>query len=58
MTFCFPGAALGRVLGEAVAYVSLTGVTSGQQQASINPGGYALAGKTIGLLMHLCLNGL
>uniref|UniRef100_A0A3Q3XH40 Uncharacterized protein n=1 Tax=Mola mola TaxID=94237 RepID=A0A3Q3XH40_MOLML len=38
------GAALGRLLGEGVAYASSTGVTSGQQQASINPGGYALAG--------------
>ncbi|TKS77193.1 Chloride channel protein [Collichthys lucidus] len=35
------GAALGRLLGEGVAS---TGVTSGQQWASINPGGYALAG--------------
>ncbi|XP_027144335.1 chloride channel K [Larimichthys crocea] len=35
------GAALGRLLGEGVAF---TGVTSGQQWASINPGGYALAG--------------
>ncbi|TNN58352.1 Chloride channel protein ClC-Kb [Liparis tanakae] len=33
------GAALGRLLGEGAAYVS-----SGQQWASINPGGYALAG--------------
>lgn len=40
--FCFPGAALGRLLGEGVAF---TGVTSGQQWASINPGGYALAGR-------------
>ncbi|KAM8863202.1 chloride channel K isoform 2-T2 [Spinachia spinachia] len=38
------GAALGRLLGEAVAYVSSTGLTSSQLQASINPGGYALAG--------------
>ncbi|XP_049921345.1 chloride channel K [Epinephelus moara] len=38
------GAALGRLLGEGVAYVSSTGLTSGQQWASINPGGYALAG--------------
>ncbi|XP_045912443.1 chloride channel K [Micropterus dolomieu] len=38
------GAALGRLLGEGVAYVSSTGVTSGQQWVSINPGGYALAG--------------
>ncbi|XP_042348607.1 chloride channel K [Plectropomus leopardus] len=38
------GAALGRLLGEGVAYVSSTEMTSGQQWASINPGGYALAG--------------
>ncbi|KAL3063755.1 hypothetical protein OYC64_000149 [Pagothenia borchgrevinki] len=38
------GAALGRFLGEGVAYVSSTGLTSGLQWASINPGGYALAG--------------
>uniref|UniRef100_A0A3P8SQ14 Chloride channel K n=1 Tax=Amphiprion percula TaxID=161767 RepID=A0A3P8SQ14_AMPPE len=38
------GAAIGRLLGEGVAYVSSTGGTSGQQWASINPGGYALAG--------------
>ncbi|KAK5863224.1 hypothetical protein PBY51_000270 [Eleginops maclovinus] len=38
------GAALGRFLGEGVAYVSSTGLTSGFQWASINPGGYALAG--------------
>ncbi|XP_029291807.1 chloride channel K [Cottoperca gobio] len=38
------GAALGRLLGEGVAYVSSTGLTSDQQWASINPGGYALAG--------------
>uniref|UniRef100_A0A8C4GML9 Chloride channel K n=1 Tax=Dicentrarchus labrax TaxID=13489 RepID=A0A8C4GML9_DICLA len=38
------GAALGRLLGEGVAYVSATGLTSGQQWGSINPGGYALAG--------------
>ncbi|XP_040908182.1 chloride channel K [Toxotes jaculatrix] len=38
------GAALGRLLGEGVAYVLSTGMTSGQQWASINPGGYALAG--------------
>lgn len=44
LNFCFPGAALGRLLGEGVAYVSSTGVTSGQQWASVNPGGYALAG--------------
>ncbi|XP_010777186.1 chloride channel protein ClC-Kb-like, partial [Notothenia coriiceps] len=37
------GAALGRFLGEGVAYVSSTGLTSGLQWASINPGGYALA---------------
>lgn len=44
LNFCSPGAALGRLLGEGVAYVSSTGVTSGQQWAYINPGGYALAG--------------
>ncbi|XP_068454245.1 chloride channel K [Clinocottus analis] len=38
------GAALGRLIGEGAAYVSSTGLTSGQQWASINPGGYALAG--------------
>lgn len=38
---CFPGAALGRLLGEGVAS---SGLTSGQQWSSINPGGYALAG--------------
>nr|XP_046253158.1 chloride channel K isoform X8 [Scatophagus argus] len=38
------GAALGRLFGEGVGYVSYTGLTSGQQWASINPGGYALAG--------------
>ncbi|XP_053173338.1 chloride channel K [Scomber japonicus] len=38
------GAAIGRLLGEGVAYVSSTGLTSDQQWASINPGGYALAG--------------
>uniref|UniRef100_A0A7N9ARN4 Chloride channel K n=1 Tax=Mastacembelus armatus TaxID=205130 RepID=A0A7N9ARN4_9TELE len=37
------GAALGRLFGEGGAYV-LSGLTSGQQWASINPGGYALAG--------------
>ena len=42
---CFPGAALGRLLGEGVAHVSSTGLTSDQQWASLNPGGYALAGK-------------
>nr|XP_046253152.1 chloride channel K isoform X3 [Scatophagus argus] len=36
--------ALGRLFGEGVGYVSYTGLTSGQQWASINPGGYALAG--------------
>lgn len=45
LNFCFPGAALGRLLGEGVAYVSSTGGTTGQQWASINPGGYALAGR-------------
>ncbi|XP_036958651.1 chloride channel K isoform X2 [Acanthopagrus latus] len=38
------GAALGRLLGEGVAHVSSTGLTSDQQWASLNPGGYALAG--------------
>ncbi|XP_047452708.1 chloride channel K [Mugil cephalus] len=38
------GAAIGRLLGEGVVYVSSTGGTSGQQWASVNPGGYALAG--------------
>ena len=42
---CFPGAAFGRLLGEGVAYVSSTGMISDQQWASINPGGYALAGR-------------
>ncbi|KAM8754797.1 chloride channel K isoform 2-T2 [Acanthopagrus schlegelii] len=38
------GAALGRLLGEGVAHVSSAGLTSDQQWASLNPGGYALAG--------------
>ncbi|KAM3618002.1 uncharacterized protein V6R79_013814 [Siganus canaliculatus] len=38
------GAALGRLLGEGAAFVISTGMASGQQWASINPGGYALAG--------------
>ncbi|KAM9855198.1 chloride channel K [Aulostomus maculatus] len=38
------GAALGRLLAEGITYVSSSGVTSGQDWASINPGGYALAG--------------
>uniref|UniRef100_A0A672GVE8 Uncharacterized protein n=1 Tax=Salarias fasciatus TaxID=181472 RepID=A0A672GVE8_SALFA len=39
------GAALGRLLGEGAAYLLMfAGGTSDQQQASINPGGYALAG--------------
>ncbi|XP_028266109.1 chloride channel K isoform X2 [Parambassis ranga] len=39
------GAAIGRLLGEAVVYVSSMGVGLGQQWASnLNPGGYALAG--------------
>ncbi|XP_060931515.1 chloride channel K [Limanda limanda] len=38
------GAALGRLHGEVVAYVFSIGGTSDQQQVSINPGGYALAG--------------
>ncbi|XP_041858736.1 chloride channel K [Melanotaenia boesemani] len=38
------GAAIGRLLGEGVAYVFSTGVIFGPQWASFNPGGYALAG--------------
>uniref|UniRef100_A0A3B4TEW5 Chloride channel K n=1 Tax=Seriola dumerili TaxID=41447 RepID=A0A3B4TEW5_SERDU len=38
------GAALGRLLGEVVVRVLCSGMTSGQQWVSINPGGYALAG--------------
>uniref|UniRef100_A0AAQ4Q8B0 Chloride channel K n=1 Tax=Gasterosteus aculeatus aculeatus TaxID=481459 RepID=A0AAQ4Q8B0_GASAC len=38
------GAALGRLFGEGAAYVSSTALTSSQQWASVNPGGYALAG--------------
>uniref|UniRef100_A0AAX7UG48 Chloride channel K n=1 Tax=Astatotilapia calliptera TaxID=8154 RepID=A0AAX7UG48_ASTCA len=38
------GAAIGRLIGEGAAYLSSTGVTPGQQWASVNPGGYALAG--------------
>ncbi|XP_008293499.1 chloride channel K [Stegastes partitus] len=38
------GAAIGRLLGEGVAYISSAGESSDQQWASINPGGYALAG--------------
>lgn len=43
--FSFPGAAIGRLIGEGAAYLSSTGVTPGQQWASVNPGGYALAGR-------------
>lgn len=43
--FCYLGAALGRLLGEGVAYAFSTGVTSDQQRAAVNPGGYALAGR-------------
>ncbi|KAI3357123.1 hypothetical protein L3Q82_015591 [Scortum barcoo] len=39
------GAALGRLVGEGVAYLFSTRETSDQQWASINPGGYALAGS-------------
>ncbi|XP_076597665.1 chloride channel K [Chaetodon auriga] len=38
------GAALGRLLGEGVSYVSSSAVTTGEQWAAVNPGGYALAG--------------
>ncbi|XP_041656163.1 chloride channel K [Cheilinus undulatus] len=38
------GAALGRLLGEGAAYVSVTRETSDQHWTSVNPGGYALAG--------------
>uniref|UniRef100_A0A3P8YHP6 Chloride channel K n=1 Tax=Esox lucius TaxID=8010 RepID=A0A3P8YHP6_ESOLU len=38
------GAALGRLVGEALAYVSLNGIYSDQDKNQINPGGYALAG--------------
>ncbi|XP_037540454.1 chloride channel K [Nematolebias whitei] len=38
------GAALGRLLGEGVAYVSSGGGILGPQWGSVNPGGYALAG--------------
>uniref|UniRef100_A0A668ATM1 Chloride channel K n=1 Tax=Myripristis murdjan TaxID=586833 RepID=A0A668ATM1_9TELE len=38
------GAAVGRLVGEGLAYVSSTGGNPGQQWASVNPGGYALAG--------------
>ncbi|XP_041802718.1 chloride channel K [Chelmon rostratus] len=38
------GAALGRLLGEGVAYVSSSALTTDEQWASVNPGGYALAG--------------
>uniref|UniRef100_A0A3Q2ZNQ8 Chloride channel K n=1 Tax=Kryptolebias marmoratus TaxID=37003 RepID=A0A3Q2ZNQ8_KRYMA len=38
------GAALGRLFGEGVAYVSSSGAILGQQWGSVNPGGYALAG--------------
>lgn len=43
--FSFPGAAIGRLIGEGAAYLSSTGVTPGQQWGSVNPGGYALAGR-------------
>ncbi|MED6291175.1 hypothetical protein CHARACLAT_020771 [Characodon lateralis] len=38
------GAAIGRLLGEGVAYMSSGGRVLGQQWTSVNPGGYALAG--------------
>ncbi|MEQ2220486.1 hypothetical protein ILYODFUR_006015, partial [Ilyodon furcidens] len=38
------GAAIGRLLGEGVAYMSSGGRILGQQWTSVNPGGYALAG--------------
>ncbi|XP_076022341.1 chloride channel K [Genypterus blacodes] len=38
------GAALGRLVGEGLAYVCSTGLSPGLQWASVNPGGYALAG--------------
>ncbi|KAM9350559.1 chloride channel K [Symphorus nematophorus] len=38
------GAALGRLLGEGVALLFFTGLTSSPQWTSVNPGGYALAG--------------
>ena len=45
--FSPPGAAVGRLLGEGLAHLSSTGLISGQQWASVNPGGYALIGRTI-----------
>ncbi|XP_008411286.1 chloride channel K isoform X1 [Poecilia reticulata] len=38
------GAAMGRLFGEAVAYVTTGRDVLGQQWTSVNPGGYALAG--------------
>uniref|UniRef100_A0A8C6LBF1 Chloride channel K n=1 Tax=Nothobranchius furzeri TaxID=105023 RepID=A0A8C6LBF1_NOTFU len=38
------GAALGRLLGEGVVFVSSNGTIFGHQWTSVNPGGYALAG--------------
>uniref|UniRef100_A0A8C7UC95 Chloride channel K n=1 Tax=Oncorhynchus mykiss TaxID=8022 RepID=A0A8C7UC95_ONCMY len=38
------GAAIGRLFGEGLAFVSLNGVYLGQDRNPINPGGYALAG--------------
>ncbi|XP_070825302.1 chloride channel K [Chaetodon trifascialis] len=38
------GAALGRLLGEGVSYVSSSALTTDEQWAAVNPGGYALAG--------------
>ncbi|KAM4562681.1 chloride channel K isoform 2-T2 [Odontesthes bonariensis] len=38
------GAAIGRLLGEGVVYLSSTEGILGQQWKSVNPGGYALAG--------------
>nr|XP_054601732.1 chloride channel K [Nothobranchius furzeri] len=38
------GAALGRLLGEGVVFVSSNGTIFGHKWTSVNPGGYALAG--------------
>lgn len=39
------GAALGRLLGEGLAYFFPDGISSGERLSVINPGGYALVGK-------------
>lgn len=39
------GAALGRLLGEGLAYLFPDGISSGERLSVINPGGYALVGK-------------